>query len=163
MRTTTLYTKIDALTDANARIARIAQQLCGRRSKWEQGVCDYIDELLDEQDGRALLKVEDIQTATLNGVDSILLNGADDWNHYSRSGCSLCYNDQICARLATESEQKRTRNGSRMPNPREDWIDCQARALWQAAYWIKQAVREVRMQVALEVEREWRALAATVA
>ena len=34
-----------------------------------------------------------------NSLEKALLNGADNWKHYSFSGCSLCYNSQIRERL----------------------------------------------------------------
>lgn len=38
----------------------------------------------------------------------------------------------ICARLATPSEQRAKKNGELPPNKRETWLDTQARALYQA-------------------------------
>lgn len=32
-------------------------------------------------------------------LEKALLNGAENWKHYSFSGCSLCYNSQIRERL----------------------------------------------------------------
>lgn len=43
-----------------------------------------------------------------NSLEKALLNGADNWQHYSFSGCSLCYNSQIRERLnvdITDSEK----------------------------------------------------------
>ena len=92
------------------------------RSKWAQGVKVYALEMLEQLE-------ENGQTITRDN----LLNGAQDWNQYSWGGCSLIYDADICERLATPSEQKRTRNGERKPNAREEWLDTQARALYQAA------------------------------
>ena len=62
-----------------------------------------------------------------------LLNGAEDWQQYSEGGFSLIFDTDICKRLCSPSEQKKTQNGKRKPNSKEDWIDVQARALQQAA------------------------------
>ena len=60
------------------------------------------------------------------------LANADDWNAFSWGGSSLIYDYDIAERLCTPSELKRTKNGERKPNAREDWLDTQARALYQA-------------------------------
>jgi hypothetical protein len=61
-----------------------------------------------------------------------LLNGADNWNESSWGGCYEIYNSDIAERLCTPSELKKTRQGERRPNSREEWLDVQARALHQA-------------------------------
>lgn len=61
-----------------------------------------------------------------------LLNGANDWSQYSWGGSALIYDGDIAERLCTPSELKKTRNGERRPNSREEWLDVQARALYQA-------------------------------
>jgi hypothetical protein len=73
-------------------------------------------------------------------VDRALLNGAADWNQYSWDGCSLCYDGQIAERLCTPSELKKTRHGERRPNSREEWLDTQARALFQASNRVKKSI-----------------------
>lgn len=60
------------------------------------------------------------------------MNGADGWSDYSWGGSALIYNEDIALRLCTPSELKRTANGSKRPNAREEWLDVQARALYQA-------------------------------
>ena len=70
-----------------------------------------------------------------------MLNGARDWMQYSWGGCSLCYNGQIAERLCTPSELKRTKGGENPPNKGEEWLDVQARALYQAAALIIEAAR----------------------
>lgn len=91
------------------------------RSKWDKGVGEYAIELLEN--------IENGDTIT----EKNLLNGASSWKEYSWGGCSLIYNSDICERLATLSEQKRTRNGELKPNKSEKWLDTQARALYQAS------------------------------
>lgn len=112
------------------------------RSAWSKGVTEYALELLDTlaegidggyfyADGIAAPRV----------LEKNLLNGAADWSAYSWGGCSLIYDADIAERLCTPSELKKTRNGERKPNAREEWLDCQARALYQAARRVMNAAR----------------------
>lgn len=98
------------------------------RSYWAKGVKTYAIEMVKNIDPKK--EVSD------RFSKSELLNGARDWNQYSEGGCALIYNKDIADRLCTPSELKRlTRaNGSLKdrPNSRETWIQCQARALFQA-------------------------------
>lgn len=103
------------------------------RSTWEIGVTKYafelVEELAEQIDG-GYIKPETIDNrAALLGA---CLNGARDWSRYSWGGCSLVYDSDIAERLCTPSELKKTRNGERRPNSREEWLDVQARALRQA-------------------------------
>lgn len=68
-----------------------------------------------------------------------LLNGAGDWSQYSWGGCALIYDQEIAKALCNPTELKKTRNGERRPNSREEWLDVQARALGQAARLITEA------------------------
>lgn len=111
------------------------------RSAWARGVADYIDDLLASL-SQYLRDMSAVEVNTLNsnlaGVDVIklLLNGADDWMQYSFGGCSLIYNGDIAERLAPPSQRKRLINdGSRA-------LECQARALAQAAYAINRGWRK---------------------
>ena len=100
------------------------------RSAWARGVKVYAYELVEEW-----AENNGGDNAVFNGNPAdkkALLNGADDWNQYSWGGCSLIYDGDIAARLATPSELKRTRGGELRPNAREEWLDTQARALHQA-------------------------------
>lgn len=114
------------------------------RSAWDRGVKVYASELLDEL-AEAIeggyFAAEDIANQALLRLQ--LLNGANSWHQYSWGGCSLCYDWQIAERLCTPSELKKTRNGERKPNPREEWLDVQARALRSAGAKIVRLAREV--------------------
>lgn len=114
------------------------------RSAWKRGVHAYAEELLDglqEAIDGGYFSVEDLNAPKL--VERALLNGADDWTQYSWGGCSLIYNSDIAERLCTPSELKRTRNGERRPNSHEEWLDTQARALFQACNRIRKVVRRL--------------------
>ena len=102
------------------------------RSAWSRGVHAYAVELVEYLDDSA-----DLSNETL--LRKALLNGADDWQQYSEGGCALIYDSDIAERLCSSSELKRCHGGERNPNARENWIDCQARALFQASRLIRRA------------------------
>ena len=105
------------------------------RSAWDKGVAIYALELLDEI--KESIDYNGKEPETLEELKRIVLNGAENWDEYSWGGCSLIYNADIAERLCTPSELKKTRNGERRPNSREEWLDVQARALRQAYSRIK--------------------------
>ena len=104
------------------------------RSAWGRGVHAYATELVESIDDPADLSNENL-------LRKALLNGADDWQQYSEGGCALIYDADIAERLCSPSELKRVRGGARQPNARENWIECQARALSQAASLVRRAYR----------------------
>ena len=111
------------------------------RSAWAKGVNAYAMELLEELEEaieNGYFDIEDITAPKL--LMRQLLNGAQDWSQYSWGGCSLIYNEDIAKRLCNPSELKKTRNGSRRPNASEEWLDTQARALYQASGLILAAI-----------------------
>jgi hypothetical protein len=113
------------------------------RSAWGRGVKEYAAELVDdlaEAIAGGWFDTADIGAPLM--LKKQLLNGASDWQQYSWSGCSLIYSEDIAARLCTPSELKKTRDGKRRPNAREDWLDTQARALYQAAALVQRIARE---------------------
>ena len=89
------------------------------RSAWSKGVIQYAFDILDNMD--------DVEVTEKN-----LLGGADNWKEYSYGGRALIYDVDICHRLCTPSEIKKTKDGERRPNNHENWLDTQARALYQA-------------------------------
>ena len=105
-----------------------------QRSAWDKGVTAYALELV-EQLGEQINGgyFEELDLSEPKKVRAALLNGAADWSQYSWGGCSLIYDGDIAERLCCPSELKKTRNGERRPNSREEWLDTQARALYQAA------------------------------
>jgi hypothetical protein len=112
------------------------------RSAWDKGVDLYAFDLLEELEqaiSYGYFDAADLEAPKL--LKRQLLNGADNWHHYSWSGCSLIYNQDIAERLCTPSELKKTRNGQRRPNAQEEWLDVQGRALNQACYLILKATR----------------------
>jgi hypothetical protein len=111
------------------------------RSAWSRGVTQYALELLDElfeNITNGYFDIKDLDCPKL--LKRQLLNGADGWSHYSWSGCALIFDYDIAERLCTPSELKKTKNGQRRPNKREEWLDVQARALYQASKIVQYAV-----------------------
>ena len=112
------------------------------RSAWSKGVKAYALELIDELDEAirgGYFAAEDIEAPNL--LKRQLLNGAEDWSQYSYGGCALIYDGDIAERTCSPSELKKTRDGERRPNSREEWLDVQARALYQAARMICRLAR----------------------
>ena len=100
------------------------------RSAWSKGVTKYASDLLE-----SLAEVIDYTgeiPETFSQFYKAVLNGAENWSEYSWGGSSLILDSSIAERLCTPSELKKTRNGERRPNSREEWLDTQARALSQA-------------------------------
>ena len=100
------------------------------RSAWNKGVTLYAFELVEELKERA--EYEGRNPEAGKECREWMLNGALDWIQYSWGGSSLIYDSDIAERLCTPSELKKTRHGERRPNSREEWLDTQARALYQA-------------------------------
>ncbi|MBO8472516.1 MAG: hypothetical protein IAB81_02665 [Bacteroidetes bacterium] len=98
------------------------------RSAWAKGVKDY-----------AVMIIEKLEIKTITREDianKILLNGAENWSQYSYGGCALVYDADIAETLCTPSELREvTRKDGTVrqnANSRENWLDVQARALFQA-------------------------------
>lgn len=128
------------------KIRRAAEIIKARkdRSAWDNGVNAYALELVEQLAEAAeggYLDAADLTAPRM--LRKALLNGADDWSAYSWGGCSLIYNSDIAERLCCPSELKRTRNGERRPNSREEWLDTQARALSQAEARVRRVMRDV--------------------
>lgn len=109
------------------------------RSTWDRGVKAYALEMLEALEtavNDGYVYEDDLCNRSM--IERALLNGASTWHEYSWGGCSLIYNIDIAKRLCTPSEfRKVARNGERhfelkAPNAREEWLDVQARALYQA-------------------------------
>ena len=121
-----------------------------QRSAWDKGVTQYALEMvgqLGEQINGGYF--EELDLTESKKVRAALLNGAANWSQYSWGGCSLIYNSDIAERLCSPSELKKTRNGERRPNSREEWLDTQARALFQAANRVCRHIRTLEKSGAI--------------
>lgn len=133
--------------------ARQAIEERKERSAWGRGLKVYASELLDGlEDGISggYIDAGDLRARPM--VEKAMLDGADDWSAYSLGGSALCYDGDIAERLCSPSELKKTRNGERRPNSRENWLDVQARALYQAARRVKIAIADAAKHHAAELE-----------
>lgn len=99
-----------------------------QRSAWMKGVREYALEMLEGIG-------DDV---TEKSLEKALLNGAYDWKEYSYGGCALIYSSDIAERLCTPSELRKVCGGKRAPNKKENWLDVQTRALYQAYRMIKE-------------------------
>lgn len=120
------------------------------RSAWMRGVKEYAAEVLDSLDDvNNLLNNDDYKT-----INKKLLNGAPSWHDYSWGGSSLIYDEDIAARLCSPSELKLTRGGQRRPNRREEWLDVQARALYQASRAVYESIRQLKWYGAMDKQHD---------
>lgn len=109
------------------------------RSAWDRGVKDYALDLLGNLEcytGCGEIDTDEIRIT--------MLNGAKNWKAYSWGGCSLIYDTDIAKALCTPSELKKTKGGERRPNSKEEWLDVQARALYQAAGLIMRTAAKIK-------------------
>ena len=93
-------------------------------SYWERGVWRYAFNMVASLN-------ENTEITTQNALH-LLLNGARNWDEYSYNGHAYVYNIDIAETLCTPSELKKNKRGARNPNRNENWLDVQARALFQA-------------------------------
>ena len=121
-----------------------------QRSAWDKGVTQYALEMV-EQLGEQINDgyFEELDLTESKKVRAALLNGAENWNQYSWGGSALIYEGDIAERLCSPSELKKTRNGKRRPNSREEWLDVQARALFQAANRVCRHIRTLEKSGAI--------------
>lgn len=118
------------------------------RSAWGRGVTAYAVDMLQqltENYNGGYISADDLSDFT--ACKTAALNGARDWREYSWGGSALVYDGDIAAALCNPSELKKTRNGERRPNSREEWLDVQARALHQAFRRVYSAIRDARQEV----------------
>lgn len=136
--------------DYTTVLAKAMQTLEQRkdRSAWGRGVngyaVDMLQQIADYCKG-GYISADDLATWTT--AEAVALDGARNWDQYSWGGSALVYDGDIAAALCTPSELKRTRNGERRPNSREEWLDVQARALRQAFRRMYAAIRDARQEV----------------
>ena len=112
------------------------------RSAWARGVQFYAGMLLDRfEEWREWNEANGEDVPELD--EATALNGASSWTAWAYGGCGLVYNYSICVALCTTSEKVRTDYGAKQPNPRETWLDVEARAARQAWRMIAEAARKL--------------------
>lgn len=118
----------------NATIAEINRIKC--RSAWNKGVKVY-----------AVMLLENLKEHGYHGRDitspailrKSLLNGATDWEHFSRGGCALVYNGAIVKTLCPPAIVERYNSG-KLNVSTDDIFEWQRQALRQAELLIMQSV-----------------------
>lgn len=113
------------------------------RSAWGKGVKWYAFKII----ANAEVKMSDKVPADPALLRKKLLMGAKDWYQYSEGGFALIYNGDIAKKLCSPSELKKVKSKEgyfKNPNPREDWLQVQGRALTQAFNMILSARRAIK-------------------
>ena len=106
------------------------------RSAWSKGVKEYAYSLLGN-----IFSYSDYKAINdCKSLHEVLLKGAKDWKQFSWGGYALICNADIAKTLCNPSELKKCKNGILRPNKKEQWLDVQARALFQAERLIKSCV-----------------------
>lgn len=125
------------------KYAEFIEKRAGYASAWGRGVKKYALDILDDLKQIADCEGEPLQLdgASFEQLESVALNGAENWQEFSRGGLALIYDGDIAKRLCTKTELKKTNDGEKQPNSRETWLDVQARALYQAARLVYKAMR----------------------
>lgn len=117
------------LIDVKKLVAEAEKMSRTERSYWNRGVAslirDYGDEVLGEHDGeiisaRDFYKLWNCGAETLR--DAVYDGSFDIWKY------------DIAKRLCTPSKFKKSNEGMRRPNKRQDWIDVELIAVQQAMY-----------------------------
>lgn len=125
------------------KYAEYIEKRTGYASAWGHGVKKYALDILDDLKQIADYEGEALQLdgASFEEFENVALNGAENWQEFSRGGLALIYDGDIAKRLCTKTELKKTNDGEKQPNSRETWLDVQARALYQAARLVYKAMR----------------------
>ena len=120
------------MTNQEKKIQTLKQNIkrSPARSKWNEAVRDDAINLLDNLEGRDI-------------SERNLLKGAGSWLEYSEGGCALIWNMDIAERYATPYELELCEGGEKNPNSSENWIEMQARALYQANLLINEELQNL--------------------
>ena len=105
------------------------------RSAWAKGVKEYANHLVEASYSN--------DTDIVKADVSVYLNGAENWREYSYGVLdgALIYDYDIAKRLCTPGELRKTEFGRKLPNGFENWLDVQARALYQAHRLIAELIK----------------------
>ena len=116
------------------------------KSSWNTGVNEYAIDLLDNLEEYIECGDYTIEEVLDDSqmLEKALLNGAKDWKEYSYGGMALIYDTDIAKSLCSPSELRKSQNGTYIPNSKENWLDVQARALFQAFNKIQKSIAAVK-------------------
>lgn len=117
------------LIDVKRLVAEAEKLIKSERSCWGRGVAslisDYAEKVLKEHDGEKVSNKDFFRLWSC---------GADTIRDAVYGGSFDIYNYDIAKRLCTPSELKKSNEGMRNPNKRENWLDVETRAIYQAMY-----------------------------
>ena len=109
------------------------------KAKWDRAVhsdaLELLERVLDDN-------YKPKEVASFAELKKLMLRGAENWKRFCTGGFGLISNEEIAEHYATPSEIKSRRHSDGElgnPNSREDWMDLQARGLFQAEELIKSA------------------------
>ena len=131
------------------QLRKLVYEVVPTKSAWEKGVAEYAEWMVEnleeaENDNPGLIDTIDPNNPGWSKkLEEVLLNGARDWEQFSRGGNGLVYDRAIAKALCSPSELRKTNGGIRRPNAREDWLDVEARALYQAFSRVKEAFKRL--------------------
>lgn len=120
-------------TKANIQAISEAIEARKERSAWGKGVKAYAFHILAHfEEWQRFNESEGLECPELD--ERTALNGASDWSAWAYGGCGLVYDNNIAVTLCTPSEREKwhKRCCPNMANPRETWLDVEARAARQA-------------------------------
>ena len=130
-------------------LRRLVHSVSSTKSAWSRGVAEYAERMIDnleehEEWDPGFIDSINVQTPGWSKkLQKVLLDGAQDWKESSWGGSWEIYDQDIAKTLCSPWELKKTDNGRKRPNAREEWLDVQARALYQAAMRVEQAFKQL--------------------
>lgn len=117
----------EIIIDVKKLIAEAEKMSKTERSCWSRGVAslirDYAADVLGEHDG---------ETVSNKELFRLWSCGAETLKDAVYGGCFDIWNYDIAKRLCTPSEFKRSNEGMRNTNRRENWLDVEYRAIYRA-------------------------------
>ena len=131
------------------QLRKLVYSVSPTNSAWTKGVADFADDMIfqlkeyEEEEPGFIDTIDIKEPGWSKKLEEVLLNGARDWEQFSRGGNGLVYNEAIAKALCSPSELRKTDGGRRRPNAREDWLDVEARALYQAFLRVEKAFKRL--------------------
>lgn len=118
----------------NVIIDELKKEQQKQRSKWAKGVYEIAIDRIEEMDSNQYITWYNLLNGALfAGLEENHKNIWSACKDYSWGGCYLIYDEDIANLLATHSEAyTKAGNLKDKPNKMEEWLDVQARAIYQA-------------------------------
>lgn len=117
------------IIDVKRLVAEAEKLSRTERSCWSRGVAslirDYAENVLGDHDGEIISAID---------FYKLWNRGADSLRDAVYGGSFDIWNYDIAKRLCTPSDLKKSNEGMRSPNKRQEWIDVELIAVQQAMY-----------------------------